>query len=144
MIFKIIILFALINVFCLAEDIEFGVNNNIGVSKYLSIEKKITSQARDGFILPSYEVKLLKNSENIIKEVKVRLAYYYGENMILQDSFLWTLDSYELIQLNNTGSVIKENVLKNIKRDNIFLDADPKVTEEEYLSHTFFKLICSK
>ena len=132
---------------CFSDDIIFYFRNNYGISDYVSCITEITSIRNEGKIIPSYRFFLIKKRNNIIKELSISIAYYYGQNFIFANSKMFTLSELEIHTLNTEGQIELSYILPEMEREPQFIlenSVDYLDPDGEYISSVFFRLVVER
>jgi hypothetical protein len=132
---------------CYSEDIIIEFPNNRRIREYVSCEIIITSVRNGETITPSYELTLLKNMPNYIKELEVQVTYYYGQNFDYINSSKFILNKEEIEEFNTNGVIYIKKFLPEMERESLekkknsvgYVDPDG-----EYINEIFYKLVVEK
>ncbi|MDR2941896.1 MAG: hypothetical protein LBV17_04820 [Treponema sp.] len=90
-------------------------------SNYIKWELEITSERENDTIIPSFNVTLMKKTDDFIKFYKFRTLYYYGQLHDFSDIvyYEWTEEMPELIELNEKGFVTIRRTLPAMQREEL-------------------------
>jgi hypothetical protein len=129
--------------FCSASDITYKFPNNAVIRDYVACTSKLTSLREGNFIIPSYEIILEKKTDINIRELEIKINYYYGQNFHFINNSYFILDDEQLNIINKTGKIIIKKELEKMPREELTIKRHTfRYTEPdgEYLEDIFYKL----
>jgi hypothetical protein len=102
------------------------------ISKYISLEIKITTERYSKTLIPSYELVLLRKMSVLVKELEFWVDYDYGQVTSYHDRTLFVLDKEQLEEFNRYGKLIFyskkfEQIAResNAVKQDVFIYRDP-------------------
>jgi hypothetical protein len=129
---------------CFSDEIAFSFPGNLEISNYVACETIITTARKERTIIPSYEFLLGKKTSEYVKELSLRIDYYYGQNFRYTHDMLFVLDENEINEINLKGRVLLKKELPEIEREspNVVISGPGYLEPDgEYITHTFYKLV---
>jgi hypothetical protein len=84
-------------------DFDYGQTQ---ISKYVSLEIKLTTVRYDKTLIPSYKLILLRKANVLIKELEFWVDYDYGQTHSYSDRTLFILDKEQLEEFNKSSKLI--------------------------------------